>query len=74
MITLEPDGSVTGELTGSWQCADGQTFRCVLNGIAYDGVMNPAYNDTEKVWTVCFTALDETGAALWGTRRVHPGL
>lgn len=74
VITLEPDGSVTGELTGSWQCADGQTFRCVLNGIAYDGVMNPAYNDTEKVWTVCFTALDETGAALWGTRRVHPGL
>ena len=72
VVTLEADGSVTGDLTGTWQCTDGKTFSCMLNGVTYRGVMNPAFNDTEKEWTVCFTAMDETGAALWGTHAVHP--
>ena len=70
-VTLLPDGTVTGSLSGTWSCADGRTFRCVLDGVEYCGVMNTAWDNRENAWVSCFSALDGTGAALWGTRAAH---
>lgn len=66
-VTLEKDGTVTGDVSGTWSCEDGQIFRCTLNGVDYRGVMNRAWDSQEQQWVTCFTALDETGAALWGS-------
>ena len=68
---LEEDGTVTGDLAGSWSCPDGRSFECELDGVVYHGVMNAAYDNTAKAWVTCFSALDETGAALWGSRRAE---
>ncbi len=68
VITLEKDGRVTGDLSGRWRCPDGQAFECELEGVTYYGVMNAAYDHANKRWVSCFTALDDTGAALWGTK------
>ena len=67
VIVLNGDGTVSGDLTGSWQCEDGQTFTCELAGVSYRGIMNLALDSMENVWVPCFTALDETGAAIWGS-------
>lgn len=61
------EGTGTGDLTGTWSC-DGTSFRCELDGIAYTGVLVRAYDNQEKTWVPCFTALDASGAALWGSR------
>jgi arabinan endo-1,5-alpha-L-arabinosidase len=65
-VTLGEDGTVTGALSGEWECADGATFRCTLDGKTYHGIMSTALNTREKTCVPCFTALDESGAALWG--------
>ena len=61
------EGTGTGDLTGTWSC-DGTSFRCELDGIAYTGVLVRAYDNQAKAWVPCFTALDASGAALWGSR------
>ena len=68
LVTLSPDGTVSGDLTGTWESPDGRVFRCELNGIMYRGIINTALDSKEGVWVTCFTALDDTGAALWGSR------
>ena len=70
-VTLLENGQVTGDLQGSWQCDENGVFRCELNGVGYTGVMTRALDSKENVWVACFTALDETGAALWGSHAAH---
>ena len=71
LITLHADGTVTGDLAGEWACEADGTFRCRLADTEYTGVMAMALDSKESVWTACFTALDESGAALWGTHAAH---
>ena len=70
-VTLREDGTVDGALTGTWQCGDGLTFRCQLDGTDYTGIMTRAYDNRENTWVTCFTALDASGAALWGSHAAH---
>ena len=70
-VTLHPDGTVSGSCSGTWSCGDGCLFRCVLDGVEYHGVMNTAWDNREQAWVTCFSALDSSGAALWGTRAAH---
>ena len=68
LITLEPDGTVTGDMTGSWRCKDGVHAAITLDGISYTGVMHTACDADQGVWSTCLTALDDAGAALWAIR------
>lgn len=68
---FQPDGTVEGAFAGTWDCEDGTLFRCELDGTEYRGVMNLAWDGQEKAWVTCFTALDQSGAALWGSRAAH---
>ena len=70
-VTLEADGRITGALNGAWQCDEDGAFRCELDGTAYTGIMTEALDSKENVWVTCFTALDQTGAALWGSHAAH---
>jgi len=67
-LTLEADGTISGEKTGSWACADGQHITVTLEGVTYKGIMHTAGDAANKYWPSCITALDDTGAALWGIR------
>ena len=69
-VTLNADGTVAGDLTGSWSVS-GTAFTCELDGVSYTGVMTTALDSKENVWVPVFTALDGTGAALWGSRAAH---
>lgn len=71
LATLHADGSITGDLTGSWVSPDGVKLNLTLNGGAYDGVIQRGYEDSQKAFTTGFTALDETGAAVWGVRVIN---
>ena len=71
IITLNADGSVTGDLSGSWASEDGVKLTLTLDGVAYDGVIQRGYDESQKVFATAFTALDETGAAVWGVRAAN---
>ncbi len=68
VITLNADGTVTGDLNGTWQCTDGVNVTMTLEGLSYTGVMHTALEAGQKNWATCITALDESGAALWAVR------
>ena len=71
VVTLNTDGSVSGDLSGSWTSSDGMKLTITLDGISYDGVIRSGYDESQKVYTTCFTALDDSGAALWGVRAAN---
>ena len=68
VITLNEDGTVTGDYTGTWACADGVNVTLTLGEHTYTGVMHTALDASQRTWVTCISALDEEGAALWATR------
>ncbi len=68
IVTLNADGTITGDYTGTWQCADGVNVTLTMNGQTYTGVLHTALDAGQRTWVTCISALDETGAALWATR------
>ena len=71
LVTLHEDGTVTGDLSGSWVSENGQKLTITLDGATYDGMIQRGCDADQKAYTTCFTALDETGAAVWGLRVIH---
>ncbi len=68
VITLNADGTVNGDYTGTWACADGVNVTLTLAEHTYTGVMHTALDASQRTWVTCISALDEEGAALWATR------
>ena len=68
VITLNADGTVNGDYTGIWACADGVNVTLTLGEHTYTGVMHTALDASQRTWVTCISALDEEGAALWATR------
>lgn len=68
LIELKADGSITGSQTGSWSLSGDQYAHITLGGINYRGVFAQNWDDDNKVWVRCFTALSPDGASLWGDK------
>ena len=68
IVTLNADGTVSGDYTGSWHCEDGVNVVITLDGTIYTGVMHTALDASQRTWVTCISALDASGAALWATR------
>ena len=68
LITLNADGTVSGDLNGTWSCEDGVNVTLTLGEHTYCGVMHTALDASQRTWVSCISALDEEGAALWATR------
>ena len=73
-ITLQEDGSVTGELSGSWSYEDGTSNMSVtINGITYEGVFlkmpsEQLFEDeNERKVVMTFTAIGDN-IAVWGSK------
>lgn len=69
-ITLKADGTITGDVTGTWKEKEGSylaTF--VLNGVTYKGVFFKQYDEQsspQKVLT--FTAIGTNNMTVWGVK------
>lgn len=67
-ITLAPDGSVTGAVTGRWKAGRQNRITLHLPDGAYEGVLLRQWQAESRTWVVTFTALSDKGLALWGIR------
>lgn len=72
-ITLEEDGSITGEYTGSWSLESGTPYiTLTLDGRNYSGVALEMEVEGTVLQTMVFTALgSENQVTLWGSRVVR---
>lgn len=73
MITLEQDGAITGEYTGSWSLESGTPYiTLTLDGKSYSGVALEMEVEGTVLRTMVFTALGvENQTALWGSRHIE---
>lgn len=70
MITLQEDGGITGEYTGSWSLESGTPYITLsLNGLNYSGVTLEMEVEGTVYKTMVFTTLgEENQVTLWGSK------
>ncbi len=66
-LTLNDNGRVTGDLTGTWALTEGTGYvRVTVGSVAYYGVVIEQTVDGTSMKAVCFTATADSGVAIWG--------
>ncbi len=66
-ITLNADGTISGDATGTWSVKTGTSYITINLGSDYKGVMVPQTLEPTDTKVPCFTALDsKTGVTIWG--------
>ncbi|WP_334077657.1 LamG-like jellyroll fold domain-containing protein [Paenibacillus sanfengchensis] len=68
-LRLKEDGSVAGDITGTWKLSDGYRASLTLNGVTYDGVFVRQWDETRRAETMTFTASSKAGETIWGIRQ-----
>ena len=69
-ITLNADGTISGDATGTWTVKTGTSYVTINLGKEFKGVMIPQTLEPTEVKTPCFTALDSsTGVTVWGYKQ-----
>lgn len=64
------DGKITGpdgEIAGAWELRRA-AVHITLDGVLYKGLFLRCWDEDSQAWVQAFTALSETGAALWGSK------
>jgi len=71
-ISLNVDGTITGEITGSYSryVEDPKRITIRLDGVAepFEGVLMWQWNETARKLVPIFTAVSSKGVSIWGTR------
>ena len=65
-IELHADGSITGEITGSWTIQEGTSYISVTLDREYKGVMIEQTLEPTDDKTIAFTAMNRNGVTVWG--------
>ncbi|MBQ7488271.1 MAG: glycoside hydrolase family 43 protein [Clostridia bacterium] len=63
----QSSGKLQGSVDGEFQ-SDGNVIRITAGSDTYSGFVFIGYDDVQDAYVTCFTALSETGEALWGMR------
>ena len=69
MITLNADGTVSGDYTGTWEL-DNTYFTIKIGDKEYKGVALQQYDETkpDRVYTIVFTASGTDNRTVWGSK------
>ena len=66
-LTLNDNGRITGDLSGSWSMTDGTAYIKVTAGsVTYNGVVVQQQMDGTSYKAICFTATANNGVSIWG--------
>ncbi|MFD1887062.1 LamG-like jellyroll fold domain-containing protein [Paenibacillus wenxiniae] len=67
--TLNEDGTITGDVTGTWKLQDRNTARLTIGGNTYTGVFLHEINADSGKTVLTLTALSTDGTSVWGSQR-----
>lgn len=65
-IRLNNDGTISGEMTGTWTITGSSKAQIKLNGTNYDGVFLKEWDSAREKDVVTFSVLSGDGEAVWG--------
>lgn len=68
LITLNPDGTISGAVTGTWLLSGDHYISLALSGVIYRGVVARVWDDDNQMWVQSFSALSDNGTAWWGSK------
>ncbi len=67
-ITLNADGTITGDYEGTWATTNGTAYvTLTIGGVAYKGVFTEQVVDGSNITVMCFTAASDAGLCIWGS-------
>ena len=68
-LTLNEDGTVTGDYEGTWTMTDNSPYvQLTLGDVEYKGVFIEQYIEEYDEKTMCFTLLGDNEVELWGSK------
>ncbi|MCI8749284.1 MAG: family 43 glycosylhydrolase [Lachnospiraceae bacterium] len=68
-VSLNNDGTVSGDITGTWETQAGSPFvSFTIGGILYEGTFIEQNMEGTNVKTLCFTAAGNNDICLWGAK------
>jgi arabinan endo-1,5-alpha-L-arabinosidase len=70
-ITLNANGTISGQQSGSWQYTGNNRAVIQLGGQTYHGVFSREWNETVGTFVVTFSAQSSGGVSVWGSRLVQ---
>ena len=66
-ITLYSNGSIEGDMEGTWKQKGDNDITIELDDKTYKGKLVKAYDEYGEKYVMTFTALSEEGVAIWGS-------
>ncbi|MGL4372436.1 MAG: lipocalin-like domain-containing protein, partial [Turicibacter sp.] len=70
VISLNPDGSITGDVSGTWELKNDYDLEILMDNILYTGVVTHQYNEERSAYVMTFSALSDYGVSIWGSQVV----
>lgn len=67
-VTLNADGTITGDMTGTWLHKGNNRLSLTSGGTTYAGVLSRQWHANASNFVVSFSALSAGGVALWAIR------
>ncbi|SES08178.1 arabinan endo-1,5-alpha-L-arabinosidase [Gracilibacillus ureilyticus] len=67
-IELREDGTITGDVTGSWQLSDDNYVTVQIGDNTYEGVAVQQWDPMSSSYTITFTAVGDNGLSIWGSQ------
>ncbi|WP_051656769.1 Ig-like domain-containing protein [Butyrivibrio sp. AE3004] len=70
-IVLNPDGTITGAVTGTWKIADNSSNCTItIEGTEYKGVFVTQNLTGSNIPVMTFTAVSKDGLSIWGSGKI----
>ncbi|MBY8911934.1 glycoside hydrolase family 43 protein [Bacillus sp. YC2] len=68
IVRLNTNGTISGEMTGTWKKTGDYKAQIVLNGVSYDGVFLKEWDSAREKDVMTFSVLSGDGEAVWGVK------
>ncbi|MDL0435554.1 MULTISPECIES: glycoside hydrolase family 43 C-terminal domain-containing protein [unclassified Niallia] len=68
LISLNNDGSITGQVSGTWKEQGSNKAELTIDGKVYNGVFVSQWDPTSKSNVMTFTATSDEGVSVWGSK------
>lgn len=68
LVTLNDDGTISGDVTGEWSLSGENVATLQVDGKTYKGVFVHQWDPTTERYVLTFTALSNEGIAIWGSK------
>ncbi|MBT2757383.1 family 43 glycosylhydrolase [Mesobacillus foraminis] len=67
-ISLNKDGTISGDVEGTWEKDSHNTAIITIGGATYTGVFVRQWDPTSERYVMAFTALSKEGVSVWGSK------